>query len=318
MICKIKYLKYKQKYLQLKLKSNINLSITGGNYYEPLHQKYIEYIKQNNLDIIKQEYSDIFDHGLDDGYYWNETPEYFIKACVEIEKKLNKLSLNVPILNVLCPGDSASKIVKFFQILKKCPKCNFILFSFSRPDHYNKTKTYEYLQNFIPNDFDSIVILDSVCKGNTINMILDTMELMVKSSNSSNSSNTKSNNIVIHNIRKELDHQFKSSKINYKHILNLYDYANISYLEDILFVSEQYGIRCVPHNSTHSIGRNNEKHDIFSCNYFVYVMVLSFLHIDWYHEKYLPIPIPIESNKQTSKFEKKSHFTFSFDNIELD
>lgn len=185
------------------------------------------------------------------------------------------------ILNVLCPGDSSSKIIRYFKILGLCEKCNFITFSLSNPDKYNKNKTYEYIKQFIPDDFSSIVILDSIYFGTTIGMILDTMQLMI---DSDIKLNTKSNNDMINNIKNELYDELKNNKkTNKMYILNIYEYMDLN-LEETLFIAEHDNTRCIIGNPEHDNVTNDSNYDTLYCDYFVYVMVLSSIHNDWYDE----------------------------------
>ncbi len=247
---KEKYLKYKIKYLKLvnklKYKQNNLIKQSGGS------NKFLE--KYSN--ISKKQFNSFFN-----GYSNTKYFEYksFIESCDEIEnclkqiKKMRKLNR----LYVICPGDSPFKFYAYFILLEKCNFCKFISFPFSRTKNYNKEITYNYLDKFIPSNFKNIVIMDSICKGQTINMLIDSME--IKNNLEVNNELKNNNKKIINDIKEELINKLENKQEN-KYIINLYDFINMN-LEETLFVSEIENLRCLEPNPDHSSTIQEDKYD---------------------------------------------------------
>lgn len=224
-------------------------------------------------------------YGYNEGYYWTDVPEYFIKGCDELEIELKELKerKNVNKLYILYPGDSPYKVVKYFEKLSLCKFCEFVTFPFSSPydNEYNPETTYKYLKKYIPNDYSNLIILDSVYFGNTLKMILDSMTM--KNEENKNLEYYENNKKIINKMYEVIRHDDKKAKIKTNdYIIDLYCF--FSYLEDYLFVSEFYGIRCWPQLKEHNIENINLLHNKTGCNYFIEMMVLSKLHYNWYEE----------------------------------
>lgn len=198
---------------------------------------------------------------------------YFVEACNKIEKCFAdiKTSRKLNELYVLCPGDSPFKFYAYFSLLEKCKFCKFISFPFSRPKSYDKHTTYEYLNRFLPNDYSNIVIMDSIDRGETMNMIIDSME--IKNSLIENKQINKNNSQIIEKIKISLKN-FLDKKTDYdtqdnpviknvncenKYIINLYNFINLS-MEETLFVSEKENVRCLESYSNHSKHIESDKY----------------------------------------------------------
>lgn len=269
---KEKYLKYKIKYIHLldKLKfeqNNLSYKQTGGS------NKFI--IKYSN--ISKEEFNDLYENY---DSYQKTFIESFIESCDEIEICLKQIkeSRKLDNLYVLCPGDSPFKFVAYFTILEKCKFCKFISFPFSRPEKYNEKNTsdysnkftqsnftnifimdstFDYLDKFIPSDFTNIVIMDSIWKGDTINIIINSMEK--KNNLEKNNDIKKNNEIIINDIKQELIYKLENI-IKNKYIINLYNFIKLE-LEEILFVSEKENLRCLESHKDHSNNINIKKYE---------------------------------------------------------
>jgi hypothetical protein len=270
---KNKYLKYKSKYLNLKKNILFNKNLQLGGYYE---SDYFEYLKfyynnyqgsfANSKTNTYSDYLKYLEKKKSESVKINYTNLYFFEASERLEKCLDFIykKRNNKKLIVLCPGDSPYKFLRFFQLLSKCTFCDFISFPFSTPDKYDKEHTYEYLKEYIPDNYDNLVIMDSISKGTTIKMIIDSLKL--KNETNKNKPFYENNNLIIEEIEKELQQKiiqnknikyvifeptkenFDCSKNNY--IINLYSYINLQ-LEDFLFAAERDFVRCVSENPGH-------------------------------------------------------------------
>lgn len=221
----------------------------------------------------------------------------FIENCFLISTKLNMLSKNKK-LYVICPGDSPTKIVKFLQILNLCPNCIFINFPFSR-GQYNE-KTFKYVANFIPDNFDNIIILDLIVSGETISVIYNSLKYKLEKNNKiktkENLLNLELIGICFSNIILNIYPNFKykimdnlnviyssfhlmNEFVEHKFIINIADY----WMDwDSFGISEYYNSRCIMSNPEH-IKINEDvinSYDSFGCNFFVYLMILSYKNYD--------------------------------------
>jgi hypothetical protein len=189
--------------------------------------------------------------------------KYFIESCdkIEICLKQIKKSRKLNKLYVLCPGDSPFKFYAYFKLLERCKFCEFVSFPFSRSKNYNKKYTFEYLDKFLRSDFINIVIIDSILKGETINMIIDSME--IKNNLENNNKIKNNNNEIISCIKEELDNKLINVLENVgknKYIINLYYFIPLQ-LEETLFVSEKENLRCLESYENHFNIIEEDKYD---------------------------------------------------------
>ena len=105
----------------------------------------------------------------------------FQEGCMSIATILNRIASERGELTILVPGDSASKIVKYIQIRRLCPGCNFIEFPFSKNNteaanigNPNYKKYWNELNSLLPNiDLSNLIIIDFLNTGNSIYNLLE-------------------------------------------------------------------------------------------------------------------------------------------------
>lgn len=217
---KIKYIKYKNKYLNFEKSNNL----FGGNKINNCDEDTYKDFLLNNMELINDDIKFL---------------DYFIKFTNQIEQTLNnyihKNKLNK--LIVICTSNISSIIGKYFETLEKCKNCEFI--------YFKKLVDENNIQNIITNNFKNLVIIDYIFQYDEItNIIVVLDKLQVLNSNNINNKYYLSNNKIIENIKKEVendaeyntdpieDDEFESNnnvELN-GNFLNLYDFVNISSL----------------------------------------------------------------------------------------
>lgn len=220
----------------------------------------------------------------------------FIETCNYIALKLNNLSKNIK-LNVICPGDSPVKIIRYLEKLNLCPNCNFINFSLSRS--MVNENTYNYIGDFIPDNYCNIVILDLIDSGYTLTMIYNAMKDKISKNKKLNNEENKlclqqigicfSNYIIkiYPNLKNKISDELKINRsiyqimdekycsLNFKFLLNILDYWGWR-KSGIFAWAENYNARCIVKNEEH-IKLNDDfikNINTFGCDFFIYLMIL--------------------------------------------
>ena len=217
----------------------------------------------------------------------------FIKYSDIYAEKLDKLSKkNKKITNVLVPGDSVSKVVKYIQKLNLCPKCNFIFIPISEitdPDKISdpddiiyideKTKinTLEYIKSFIPSDYSNLIFFDFISSGATLKTFIKALKY--KSDAKPNSIYSKSNKKMIEKLEKEaivfLSEDKDKNKYKYK-FEHIFDPVSEMYdMDDFNPLVINCHHRCIPSNPEHKKVDQSEYAKLqYDCDLIVYIIIL--------------------------------------------
>jgi len=172
----------------------IVINILNVNVYPTINKSFFK-LKQNNLkkggspfallelnkfDLTEEELTSVITHIYRCDYLrmtygnsynikkMNARIEDFISGCMQIAKFINENE----IVNVIAPGDSPSKIIKYIQIKNLCESCTF--YSFAASDLGFAGSTIEYLKKVLPkNNLEKTIIIDYIVSGRSIFEILD-------------------------------------------------------------------------------------------------------------------------------------------------
>ena len=269
-----KYVHFKNKYINLK-------NLYGGSIYELLLEYKIDDI--NNIDLIKI-------IKLCKNYFKIEDIQSFIIGCNRIKDKLDLFDGQI---NVIAPGDSPAKIIKYFKRLNLCPRCRFISIPLTGMNYetditraFRDHRVIEYIKDFLPRtNLLNTVIIDYIETGSAIRAIANAfwnLSLSVEEQTNritlirrifySLRQNTYIFNTSIDLSRRIKDKIFKPNLLN---IRNYFD-GNIEYLRD----AERTNNRCM---EKYKPWEPNDiytytSYELLGCDIFVYITILYTLY----------------------------------------
>jgi len=263
-----KYLKYKAKYLKLK-------NLHGGN--TAIDLLYRSTLTEEELTTVMTHIYRLYDFKFEDQTKFDNLFTNFITGCERIAQIINEKA----IINVIAPGDSPAKIVKYLQRNNLCPNCNFISFSLSEVYYYtyetnaDPNKLYNYLAIKLPSDnLDNTVIMDYVARGGAIKGIANTYSIKLDNKKFADKLLAELVN-VIKNLSKNLlkEDGDDIELLDPIHIIDIHFYFYGYGITHFLISAEDINTRCMPKNEKFEV-INEAEFKSYGCDFFVYMTIL--------------------------------------------
>jgi hypothetical protein len=200
----------------------------------------------------------------------------FIDGCTKIADIINRNGAQ----QVIAPGDSPYKVVKYIQLKKLCPDCNFIIFPISGVlyDEFNNNKSiklFNFLDNYLPKDnLDKIMIIDYIYYGNTINAFIQYYNSKRSKIYRPFTSKLQSELDIIISVDPEerilIDDTSMPKPI--QHIINIGYFFN-KITSNLMEFGETNNTRCLPKNEEYEM-LDISSFDAIGCLFFIYTAIL--------------------------------------------